>query len=60
MAVIYKGRVLGTRGCCGGYMCRLKNNRLAVMATVISYDGYKIRLRVALVATGFSYGQAEC
>ena len=40
-------------------MCRLKTNRLAVMATVVSYDGYKIRLWVALVATGFSCGQAE-
>ena len=43
-------------------MCRLRTNRLAVMATVVSYDGYKIRLRVALVATctGCSCGQAEC
>ena len=41
-------------------MCRLRTNRLAVMATVVSYNGYKIRLRVVLVATGLSYGQAEC
>ena len=41
-------------------MCRLRTNRLAVMTTVVSYGGYKIRLRVALVATRFSCGQAEC
>ena len=33
MGVISKGRVLGPLGCCGGYMCMLRTNRLAVMAT---------------------------
>ena len=35
MAVISKERVLGPPGCCGGYMCRLRTNRLAVIAPVV-------------------------